>query len=1254
MTLTYYKHPKLTMKKLLILTFISFWLNGFYAQNTLEKAWNLFNGNKLNEAITQFESAKTQENLKEEALIGLTLTYEELLKPNLAKESFLQFIEVSKNPYPYIYSMWYSDGMALGTDYDRQTIAFYLNILRDEKADGMMKAMINERIGGYYRGQGEMVNGRNYADAIGSIKTWQTLGSFENISASGFNKDFGAVAHPEASHNFKNKRNVDVKWFDIKEVKNSRWIDLTYHHYTDNSIIYSQTFCNSPSEQQVQLRIGTSGSVKVWLNDNLVISDNKETNNNLDTYIQEVKLNKGTNRILVQIGSSEIDRSNFMCRITDDKGNPIENLTYSFNYSEYSKEYSFKGKSIRNPYEIFFEDKIKEEPSKVLNHILLAKSYWRNRKSFETRKSLSKAEELAPKSTYILTQKAYVLVDENNSTGLSKLLEQIKETDPESYLALDLQYDEYMDQENYEEAEKIVNTLKSRYGYNAELYNKKITLASKNQEVEKLKNLVYQAYKKYPNNYDIVGLKYAVEKQINKSPSAYKILTKYDKKNYNTSAKIDLAGYYFDRGLPYKGIQIYQNLVKNHPAAPGYRRTLAKISFAMNNYQGAIKYYNECLEIAPYISTFYEGIGQAYEEMNQDDKAIENYKKAIELSPNDYEVREKLRILEDKEKLFSVFETPKSPEELLKDSPTSEDYPEDQSIMLLEEDQKIVYKDGASEEKHYRMVKMLNTSGVDDWKEYSIRVYGNQRLIVEEAKVYKKDGSKIDAETNYNYLVFTDLEVGDAIYIVYKLENYNSGKLAKHFWDKHYFNYFMPVKRNAYNLLIHKDKKFQHKVINSRLEPTIEDHGDFTLYKWVKNDVPATKGEPYMPPLTDVGEILHISSFQNWSEISDWYTDLAETKQEADFEVKEKVAELFKGKENLTDKEKALIIYNYIVKDIRYSSISFRQSGLIPQKASSVINTKLGDCKDVSTLFVTMCKEVGIDANLVLVNTRDEGDEDLYFPSISFNHCIAKVNFDDESQYIELTSDLLPFSTFGNSLKNATALNIVEGSDIIKLNSKNRVPNTCVRKSLVSFNGDQMLVKKESTKGGYLSASMRSTYRDIGKEQQEKEMTEAIQGKYLKTKLKNLEFDSTLTISEPFIHYKYSYTVDDAFNDVGGIYIIKLPWADDAEMESFISTETREFPIALWKYSYKDSEEELLEITLPSNKTIVKVPENITYTNNFFDYNITYSLKGNKLLANRTFKFKVDTISPKDYTEFKTAYEKVIKADAKQLAFNEK
>ena len=1114
-----------------------------------------------------------------------------------------------------------------------------------------MKAMMNSRISSHYENVEEMKKSRTFGDATGSIQTWSTLGAFENISASGFNKDYEVLAHPESSFDFKNKREVTINWFPIKEVRNDKWIDFTYNHYTRNSIIYAQNFCESDKEQIVQLRIGVSGSVKVWVNDQLVIKDEKETNNGIDNYINEIKLNKGYNRILIQIGSSEIDRSNFLLRITDEKGKSIQGLNFTNEEQDYNKKSRFQGKKIRNPFELYFENKIKENPNKIINHIMLSQSYWKNRKSYKTRKALAEAERLAPKSTYIQILKAYVLSAEDNSSGLSKLLEKLKENDPDSYLALELEYNELIGKEKYEEAEKFADKMETLFGVTEEVFNKKITLAQNNNKMEELKDLINKSYKLYPRSYGMVSLKYAVEKQLNKSPRAYKVLVKYNKKNYNPSALTDLAGNYFDQGNVVKGLSIYQRLSNNHPVAIGYLNTLAKIHFAMQDYSKSIKYYNKCLEIAPYVSIYHEGLGRCFEESGDTELAIESYERAVQLNPNDYDVKEKIRKLQEKDDLFTIFKEVPSPEDLLKNSPKQKDYPEDKSVIVLEENQKIVYKDGASEERSYIMVKMLNPSGVDTWKEYSIGVYGNQRLIMEEAKVYKKDGSKIDAEVNYNQIVFTDLEVGDAIYIVYKLENYNSGKLARHFWDKHYFDYYIPVQHNVYELLIHKDKKFNHAVINSTLKPTKKAYGDFVLYSWKRDNVKAIKSEPYMPPLTDVGAILHISSFQNWNEISEWYTDLAETKQDADFEVKEKVSELFKGKENLTETEKVKIIYNYIINDVRYSSISFRQSGLIPQKASSVINTKLGDCKDVSTLFVTMCKEVGVDANLVLVNTRSEGDKDLHFPSINFNHCIARVKLEKETHYIELTSDLLAFSTIGSSLKNACALNIEKNADLIRINPTGRIQNNIIRIGKISFQGDNMFVEKSTQKGGYFSATMRSTYRDIGVEKQKKIMTEAVQGTYIKTKLKGLKFDSTLTKNEPIINYDYSYTVEDVFNDVGGMYILKLPWADNATITSFLSTETRNYPIALWKYTSRDKEKETITISLPSGKKLMKVPTNIVLHNKYFNYSVKYKKRGNKLELIREFEFNVDEIKPADYKEFKNLYEKVIKSDKKQLAF---
>src|SRR5205823_14600506 len=131
------------------------------------------------------------------------------------------------------------------------------------------------------------------------------------------------------------KVGAHVKWLEMKGNRMDKWIDLQYHFFADNSIIFAQTFVNSPVEQQVQLRIGTSGSLKAWVNDILVYTEPKERNNDLDTYNSRVKLNKGYNRILLQIGSSEINRSNFLVRITDDNGAPIQGLMALAKKQEY-------------------------------------------------------------------------------------------------------------------------------------------------------------------------------------------------------------------------------------------------------------------------------------------------------------------------------------------------------------------------------------------------------------------------------------------------------------------------------------------------------------------------------------------------------------------------------------------------------------------------------------------------------------------------------------------------------------------------------------------------------------------------------------------------------------------------------------------------------------------------------------------------------------------------------------------------------
>ena len=129
--------------------------------------------------------------------------------------------------------------------------------------------------------------------------------------------------------------------------------------------------------------------------------------------------------------------------------------------------------------------------------------------------------------------------------------------------------------------------------------------------------------------------------------------------------------------------------------------------------------------------------------------------------------------------------------------------------------------------------------------------------------------------------------------------------------------------------------------------------------------------------------------------------------------------------------------------------------------------------------------------------------------------------------------------------------------------------------------------------------------------------------------------------------------VEDVFNDVGGILIFKLPWSEKAVQENFLSDEKRKLPIALWRYSMADIEYEKITVNLPSGKKLVKAkPDDIIINNKFFSYSLTHKKSGNQLIITREFKFKTLIINPEDYEEFKESYEKVIKADTRQLAFN--
>ncbi|HEX5024680.1 MAG TPA: transglutaminase-like domain-containing protein, partial [Agriterribacter sp.] len=472
---------------------------------------------------------------------------------------------------------------------------------------------------------------------------------------------------------------------------------------------------------------------------------------------------------------------------------------------------------------------------------------------------------------------------------------------------------------------------------------------------------------------------------------------------------------------------------------------------------------------------------------------------------------------------------------------------------------------------------------------------------------------------------------------------------------------FVPEKISRFCLLAANNIKINYSTLNAKLDPKISTYDDFTLYTWQMDSSAAFKSEPYMPALGDVGASVSVSTIPSWKAVAGWYGDLSSIKTEDDFEVRRVFGEIFpKGTTGLTQKAKAHIIYNYITGNIRYSSVAFRQSAYVPQKPSVTINTALGDCKDLSALFVSLAKLAGINANLVLVNTRDYGQKSMMLPSVEFNHCIVKSALDGKPYYIELTDNNLPFGSLPSNLFQATCLVIPSGSgdtatvQLGEINAVNRTKEILKRKASISVDGNDIKLKVHVIKTGALTSSPRNQFAMLSEQKQIEEMEENLSSRYKNpVKVTAVSFKG-LDEKIDSVNYTCDYFVQNEVMEVGDMKMIKIPFEDMVATVDNFSLAERSFPVEYWSYEDVDEYETMIDINAPPGSHFIELPKDEKFTFPGGTYTLQYVKKSmDKLTVIRKALLKRNNVPTADYAAMKDFLNKIVKAESKYIAFKE-
>lgn len=1218
----------------------------------IDSAWTAWQNAQLEDAERYFRSEAKANPASFEALAGLYQLLMYRQKFDQASELLPQISSASEWANPFFYANWNEVSLYnQRAEVNPKIVALMEHIAESADDYGVLSASANERLALYNITQGNIAEADRRITLLGALEKWSVIGPFDNISGSGFEKVFPPEQKFDPKATYIGRSNIPVSWFPIPAIRRDKWVDFEYYYSVGADVYYAVTFVNSPTTQDVHLRIGTSGSLKVFFNDALITEDEEEKNNGYDTYILPITLRSGWNKVMVKIGSAEIARCNFAARITDNAGKVISGLNYSDQQQPYVPAQMQPVTPLPNFAEQFYREKRQKQPANPLLTLLLAKTYLTTDKHIEAEAVLLDGLKQWPGAPFFMSYLIEAYSRSRKNDELQSTRDKLKKIDTMYVPGIITDFSEKLEQEDFTAAESILNRYEREYANTSTALALRIQLYGKKSQNEQLVAAVEEAHQLYPYSWEFASAFAAVVMGRSRDKdSAIEILNKILDRTHTAQYYWEIGSVYLSFSNVPKWEEFAQAAVERNPVACGYFQSIAEQYLTMQKPAVAEPYIKKALAISPQSGAFHHIYAKIHRAKGDTLQAIKEFREAIKYNPTDFDTRAELRSFEGKQSLFSRFSTV-STDSIIKNAPEADAYPDKDFVVLLEEQKRVIYENGASEYTMELIVRLFTSDAVDNWKEYSITTStGSDGYSIEKAVSVKSDGSEVTADVSGEDVVFKSLAPGDIIHIRWRIRTYNGGRFSNKFWDSYLLNGSVPIRYIRFGLIVPDTIKFDYRVRNAGIQPQIRKTEDGKVYEWTIRNEPAAEAEIGMPSWYEVGKNLEFSNIASWSEIVTWYLELTRQQIKPSREVREQVAMLKDSLLNTTDLEKIRVVYDFITKNIRYSSIPFRQSAYMPQKARAVLTTKIGDCKDLATLFITMIAEFGIKAHYVLVNTFDFGyTRQIPLPSPwSFDHCIVAVETSKGLLYIDLTAPDYAIGSAPEGDVGAFALLIKQGvSAPMTLERSFFTKNTLRRVSEVKLNNAGPIeFTVSSVRSGSLAAGMRSNYQDKSKKDREKMLTETLSQEYQNVAIKAFAFEN-LDSTQQHLRYSMTYTVSDLMTEAGSFLLVKLPWSETLTPSPAFTLEQRTFPLEYPLYA--DTTQETLILRLPTGMTLMEPPKPLKKSSSVAEYSVTYNYTNGVLKAVRTYIQKKDFIEPSEYAEFKTMYNAVVKEDARQL-----
>jgi hypothetical protein len=433
--------------------------------------------------------------------------------------------------------------------------------------------------------------------------------------------------------------------------------------------------------------------------------------------------------------------------------------------------------------------------------------------------------------------------------------------------------------------------------------------------------------------------------------------------------------------------------------------------------------------------------------------------------------------------------------------------------------------------------------------------------------------------------------------------------------------------------------------------------------RWEVKDVPALDLENIhaTPPWEAMAARMTVmwgndavkGSDNQWRAIGVWTDQLEEHRPDPTPEITAEAQELVAGAPDLYTKLSR--ITSYVQNNIRYFVIMKGIGGWQAHYAGDIYRNRYGDCKDKTTLLISMLQAIGIRAYYLHVDS-ERGVIDPSAPSLIGNHMITAIELPDGENDPRLmarvkaangktllifdpTDEETPLGLIRGELQGAFG-NIADGPDSRVLQMPVLKPDS----ASLNRKGSFTLAADGSLSGditdvfaGVDAARERGFLKEADAKEVHDRLEEGLSSDLPSVDFKGYEFHKTEALDQPVtldLHVS-----DSSYAHAAGQLLLLRPRivGDDAQpLPEIMGNKARSYPIEIGRPgNYPGDWRDSFDITLPPGYVVDETPDPVDMDTDFASYHSSTTAKGNVLHYEREYVVRQVEIPPEKAAEFR-------------------